>query len=631
MQHLSKVAVESIVKLNENGAAVNYVVVHQGRPSNSYDTSCDGTWVLRQDIAENQVWDSGDSNVLESSDVHSYLNNTWINRYDTDIRNAIKQVKIPYRQNGGSSGTDLNGANGLSCKIFLLSGREVGFTNNESPHFPNDGAKLDYFISGNTFSAQKKRIAKLNGSDARWWLRSPYTGNGVYVWSCGFGGHHYEWDASDSYGVRPALVLPSILLVSDDGSIKTNTAPTAPGNLTIPGQANKGGNVAVSWSASTDQDGNLSGYTLQRSVNGGGFTQVYQGANTSYTDTAPTNADTLQYRVQAYDTEGATSGWTTSDSFPVYGVPALTVPSLAMQGQSIAVNWTSIEGADSYTLERKSSADADWTQVYSGTALTFSETVGTWTTVQYRVQAVFDGTPGGWATSAEIPVVSASALVISGQDGDLGTLVNDVPYSISTDTGNQITATITANGAVIFSGNVGNSVAGVIPVLDLINGAGTIVIEASVTASSGPVSAVRTWTYTKTMMTFPNAGSIAELTKDGKVMWPETLAEAVRIPGGKTLDQVMGFPCQIYTGSYVGTGTFGESNPNEITAPFEPKFALIANANDDKAGQRSWMYIGQEKPTNIWREGNSVVWYSITNATEQCNSDGTKYLYIVMG
>ncbi len=28
-------------------------------------------------------------------------------------------------------------------------------------------------------------------------------------------------------------------------------------------------------------------------------------------------------------------------------------------------------------------------------------------------------------------MVSASALVISGQDGDLGTLVNDVPYSVS--------------------------------------------------------------------------------------------------------------------------------------------------------------------------------------------------------
>lgn len=200
--------VEQEVLLNENGAPANYLVVHQGLPSDLYDASCEGTWLLRKDIAENRVWDSGNSNVLESSDIQSYLNETWLNRYNTDIRNAIKQVKIPYRQNGGSGGTDRNGANGLSCKIFLLSGREVGFTNNESSNFPNDGDKLDYFISGSTSSAQQKRIAKLNGSATSWLLRSPYPLNGAYVWRCDSGGNYTSWNASSSYGVRTALILP---------------------------------------------------------------------------------------------------------------------------------------------------------------------------------------------------------------------------------------------------------------------------------------------------------------------------------------------------------------------------------------------------------------------------------------
>ena len=199
-------SVGSIVKLKENGAAVNYIVVHQGRPSSSYDTSCDGTWLLRQDIAENRVWDSGNSNALENSDIQSYLNSTWINRYDTDIRNAIKQVKIPYRKDGGSGGTDQNGANGLSCKIFLLSGREVGFTNNESSYFPNDGAKLTYFESGNGSSAQQKRIANLNGSATLWWLRSPSTSYTGLVWGVLSDGGYNGWGADGSYGVRPALM-----------------------------------------------------------------------------------------------------------------------------------------------------------------------------------------------------------------------------------------------------------------------------------------------------------------------------------------------------------------------------------------------------------------------------------------
>lgn len=206
---IGNVDVGDIVQLRENLVPVDYIVVHQGRPSSSYDTSCDGTWLLRQDIAENRVWDSGNSNVLESSDIQSYLNGTWINRYDTDIRNAIKQVKIPYRQNGGSGGTDRTGANGLSCKIFLLSGYEVGWTTSTSSYFPVDGAKLAYFTSGTSTSANNKRIAYLNGGATRWWLRSPYTGSTNHVWLVTSDGNYNSWPASNSCGVRPALVLPS--------------------------------------------------------------------------------------------------------------------------------------------------------------------------------------------------------------------------------------------------------------------------------------------------------------------------------------------------------------------------------------------------------------------------------------
>lgn len=432
----------------------------------------------------------------------------------------------------------------------------------------------------------------------------------------------------------------------------TVTSPTAPSNITTPNPITTP-SITVSWTAATSNTNypvNL--YALSYSVNGSSsWTVAGTTADTSLEVDIPAGTTSIQFRVRARDSNGQWGSYSTSSTaIPVYLAPTLTVPQMVMQGQQATVNWTAIEGADSYTLQRKSSADADWTQVYSGTALTFSETVGTWTSVQYRVQAVFDGTPGGWATSAEIPVVSASALVISGQDGDLGTLVNDVPYSISTDTGNQITATITANGAVIFSGNVGNSVADVIPVLDLINGQGTIVIEASVTASSGPVSAVRTWTYTKTMMTFPNAGSIAELTKNGKVMWPETLAEAVRIPGGKTLDQVMGFPAQVYAGSYVGTGTFGGDNPTEITFPFVPDLwgvigvylesseCFYVQGGSKGSGYQLWLipwemqhFRGDTSVTadmmTASYDGSTISFYN-ANSTDQWNYEGRIYYFI---
>lgn len=223
---LSTKAVGSTVKLKVNGTAKEFIVVHQGKPSSLYDDSCNGTWLLMKDIYENRVWQSGNINKYESSDIHTYLNNTFLNLFESNIRDAIKQVKIPYRKNGGSGGTDQSGANGLSAKIFLLSGYEVGWTTSDYSYFPVDGAKLSYFESGTGTSANNKRIANLNGSAANWWLRSPGTSDASNVWYVDSYGDCGSYDASSSSGIRPALILPSTLLVSDDGTVSTNTPPT---------------------------------------------------------------------------------------------------------------------------------------------------------------------------------------------------------------------------------------------------------------------------------------------------------------------------------------------------------------------------------------------------------------------
>ena len=222
---LGSKAVGSIVKLKVGGAAKEFIVVHQGKPSSIYDESCKGTWLLMKDIYENRKWHSSNVNKYESSDIYTYLNNTFLNLFDNNIRDVIKQVKIPYRKNGGSDGTDQSGANGLSCKVFLLSGYEVGFTTSNNRYFPIDGAKLDYFESGNGTSANNKRIAKLNGSSTYWWFRSPYTGTTLSVWRAYPHGDYGYNDASYSYGIRPALVLPQDMEVDSSGNV---TPPPPP-------------------------------------------------------------------------------------------------------------------------------------------------------------------------------------------------------------------------------------------------------------------------------------------------------------------------------------------------------------------------------------------------------------------
>ena len=221
---LSTKAVGSTVKLTVNGKAREFIVVHQGKPSSVYDESCNGTWLLMKDIYENRVWQSGNINKYESSDIHSYLNNTFLKLFDSNIQGAIKQVKLPYRKNGGSGGTTQQGANGLPCKIFLLSAPEVHYEHSYIDS--GEGAVLSYFASCVTNNADSKRVAYLNGSAAFWWLRSPYTGNTNSVWDVNSRGGYDYYNASNSGGIRPALVLPSTLLVSDDGTVSTNTPPT---------------------------------------------------------------------------------------------------------------------------------------------------------------------------------------------------------------------------------------------------------------------------------------------------------------------------------------------------------------------------------------------------------------------
>lgn len=220
---LSAKAVGSIVKLNVNGSPREFIVVHQGKPGSMYDDSCNGTWLLMKDIYENRQWHSSNTNDYEKSTIHSYLNGTFLGLFDPEIQAVIKQVKIPYRKGSGTSKTVTSGANGLSCKIFLLSSTEVSFNHSYMP--TNEGVELSYFAGCADNNGDSKRVAYLNGSATYWWLRSPNTGNSNDALHVGTNGGWGYFSCSSSFGVRPALVLPSSLFISDDGTVKTNEAP----------------------------------------------------------------------------------------------------------------------------------------------------------------------------------------------------------------------------------------------------------------------------------------------------------------------------------------------------------------------------------------------------------------------
>ena len=75
---------------------------------------------------------------------------------------------------------------------------------------------------------QFKELIPLNEDDWYWlvtpwacrWLRSPGTHSASSVWYVRTGGYYYNYGASNSFGIRPALLLNSDLLVSLDDEVE---------------------------------------------------------------------------------------------------------------------------------------------------------------------------------------------------------------------------------------------------------------------------------------------------------------------------------------------------------------------------------------------------------------------------
>lgn len=189
------------VKLMENSVATDFIVVQQGLPGSMYDSSCDGTWLLRKDIKTKRQWNTSSSNdAYANSAVDTWLNDIYVGTLGEVEQAVIKQVKIPYL--ASYEGASYIGTNGLSCKTFLLSATELG---SESSWARTIGAKLGYFDTGH--SNDLKRVAYYNEVASIWWTRSPgesYTAFTVYE-----NGSMMANSVSLTEGVRPTLIIPS--------------------------------------------------------------------------------------------------------------------------------------------------------------------------------------------------------------------------------------------------------------------------------------------------------------------------------------------------------------------------------------------------------------------------------------
>lgn len=209
---LGNKSVGSIVKLKENGVLVDFYVA-----KHDYENGLNGsgrTLVVRKDCYDTRQWHTSNVNAYATSAIDTWLNSTYKNLLDADIRGVIGTTKIKYTPGNGNTTVGT-----LERAIFLLSVTELG----RSASYANtEGTALSI--------ASSLQIAYLNGSAVVQWTRSPNTNNANCAGYLGTDGNVYYSSCYNTYGSRPAFTLPSTLSVSDDGSVSVNTAPTISGS-----------------------------------------------------------------------------------------------------------------------------------------------------------------------------------------------------------------------------------------------------------------------------------------------------------------------------------------------------------------------------------------------------------------
>lgn len=209
---LGNKSVGSIVKLKENGVLVDFYVA-----KHDYENGLNGsgrTLVVRKDCYDTRQWHTSNVNAYATSAIDTWLNSTYKNLLDADIRGVIGTTKIKYTPGNGNTTVGT-----LERAIFLLSVTELG----RSASYANtEGTALSI--------ASSLQIAYLNGSAVVQWTRSPCTNNASSAGYLLANGDVNGYNCGDAYGSRPAFTLPSTLSVSDDGSVSVNTAPTISGS-----------------------------------------------------------------------------------------------------------------------------------------------------------------------------------------------------------------------------------------------------------------------------------------------------------------------------------------------------------------------------------------------------------------
>lgn len=427
-------------------------------------------------------------------------------------------------------------------------------------------------------------------------------------------------------------------------------------------QAPMGGQpITINVTPATPTYGGTIQYTYQVQLSGGSWTTIAAKTTaTSQQYTIPAGTTSFAARVVANDTWGfSSSTYTTGSTITVTNNQPPTAPGSisigsVVGGQQCTITWTAATDPDgtiaSYQLERQVDNGNTWTQIYSGAALTYTDTVDAdWATVNYRVKATDDDGDSGPYATGTMQTVNSGWLYFSGPPADMGSQPAPFDFVFSIGSTGASPATNISVAAIyddetIYTGTVDADEQITLNIDTRLTYAGDH--DIIVTAGADSFLAVtQQCNFTVPSVSLPDGGEAGFMEDDaGNTYYPATLARYVI--GLKGLDANALFD-RVYTGTYTGTGTSGGGNPCSVRTSFEPILVFIQAAGASTATSGYWVNSapGQSSQGNMIVNNNGTVtlcpvtwdaeamtlsWYG-TSAAAQLNASGTVYGIIALG
>lgn len=322
------------------------VTVYKENGNNRYILSNLGQWLNSDAIAgqwysPTHTYDQApSSNYVQGGT--PYVNRPgFLNNFTNAETNAIQMVSV------------VTGGDVLSQKVFIPSTSEVNgeweYTNSDELRKCIADSQAYRYTNGNVGSYD---------TPMSWWLRDA-ADNGeivpcVYPQGGVSGRSGGIYASSGVMGVRPAINLAPTLSVSDSTdnegyyAVVWNTAPSMPQGISVPiiygGKSN-----LITWGTSTDLEGDVITYSLECSLDGGDYTEIYKGSISNYAHLVPFGTTTVVYRVKATDPSGASGAYTTSATINVVNnnAPVIsgTDSNLGIKSEGFTGTYT-IEDAD---------------------------------------------------------------------------------------------------------------------------------------------------------------------------------------------------------------------------------------------------------------------------------------------